>query len=183
MCIMNFGLFLVMFLIGALGERLYEFRFSQKAERGERKMEWSYTALHTLYLVVFAVTGVEYFFWPRTIHYVVTAGGVTLFVVSLVVRLTAIRTLGRFWSLDLEIRAEHRLVTEGIYRYVRHPAYSAIMLEIVSVPLVANAFGALALALFGYVPLLLWRWRCEEREMIQKFGDRYIQYRKQGFLF
>ena len=57
------------------------------------------------------------------------------------------------------------------------------MLEIVSVPLVANAFGALALALFGYVPLLLWRWRCEEREMIQKFGDRYIQYRKQGFLF
>lgn len=176
---MSFGQFLVVFLALALGERWYEWRFSQQAVRGVRKMEWSYTALHALYLLVFAAAGAEYFWRTPVIRWWVTAVGLILFFVALVVRLAAIRTLGRFWSLHLEIRAEHELRTEGIYSRVRHPAYAAIMVEMVAVPLVANAFGALLVAVGTYVPLLLWRWSREEREMVERFGERYEQYRKE----
>jgi protein-S-isoprenylcysteine O-methyltransferase Ste14 len=98
---------------------------------------------------------------------------------ALVVRLWAIRTLGRYWSLHLEIRQDHQLVTEGVYRHMRHPAYSAIMLEVVSVPLVANAYGMLVFAIGWYVTLILLRWHREEREMVSKFGEQYEQYRRE----
>jgi protein-S-isoprenylcysteine O-methyltransferase Ste14 len=85
--------------------------------------------------------------------------------------------------LNLEIRGDHQLVREGIYRYMRHPAYSAIMLEVISIPLVGNAWWTLALSVCVYIPLLLARWSREEREMIAKFGAEYEEYRQQVCAF
>ena len=142
-------------------------------------MEWSYRALHGSYAAVFIVSAVEYFWRRQDLSLPATVTGLGLFLIALVVRLTAIRTLGKFWSLHLEIRPEHELVTHGIYRYLRHPAYLAILLEVASVPLAVNAFYALALTLAVYVPLLGLRWRREEQEMIAKFGEQYLRYREE----
>ena len=98
---------------------------------------------------------------------------------SLVIRLIAIRGLGRFWSLQVEIRQEHRLVREGIYQYVRHPAYLAMMLEIVAIPLVVNSYYTVIFAIGAFVPALLVRWRYEEQELVRKFGDVYVQYQRE----
>src|ERR1700740_2092288 len=38
------------------------------------------------------------------------------------------RALGRNWSISLDVRENHELVTEGVYRRVRHPMYSAFWL-------------------------------------------------------
>jgi protein-S-isoprenylcysteine O-methyltransferase Ste14 len=168
--------FVTIFLAIALAERLCERRFSNRAVRGECKMEWSYTALHGSYAAVFVASAVEYFWRRQGLQLPVTVAGLGLFAIALVVRLTAIRTLGKFWSLHLEIRPEHQLVTHGIYRYVRHPAYLAILLEVISVPLVANAFFAFILTVAVYVPLLWLRWRREEAEMTAKFGEQYARY-------
>ena len=119
----RFSWLLLGFLVFAIAERLYERRFSRQAKRGDVKMLWSYAAFHILHALIYVGTGVEYFLRRPTVN-------APLFAVSLGVRLTAIRTLGRFWSLNLEIRGDHQLVREGIYRYMRHPAYSAIMLEV-----------------------------------------------------
>ena len=173
---MNFGWFLVGFLILAVFERQLERRFSQHAVRGERKMGWSSIALYAGHALIYVATAGEFFLVRRDIRWPVTAVAVGLVVVSLVVRSVAIRTLGKFWSLHLEIRAGHQLVTGGIYRYLRHPAYAAIMLEVTAIPLVANAWYTLAFALLVYVPVLLLRWRQEEREMIGKFGQQYVEY-------
>jgi len=175
----NFGRLLVGFLAFAIVERLYERRFSLQANRGDVKMLWSYVAFFTLHVLIYAGTGVEYFLLRRTVIGPLVVVGLILFVVSLVLRLTAIRTLGRFWSLNLEIRKNHELVREGIYRHMRHPAYLAIMLEVISIPLVGNAWWVLAFSVAIYIPLLLIRWRAEEREMIGKFGDAYEQYRRE----
>jgi len=169
----------VCFLVLALAERVYERRLSNRAVRGENKMEWSYTLLHASYSVLFLGVVLEHFLWKRPVCVGATLAGLMLYGIALVVRLSAIRALGRYWSLHLEIRPDHQLMTEGIYRHVRHPAYLAIMLEVVSVPLVANAYGMLIFAIGWYVTLILLRWHREEREMIAKFGEQYIRYREQ----
>jgi protein-S-isoprenylcysteine O-methyltransferase Ste14 len=168
--------FVTFFLVFALLERTYERRYSNQAIRGERKMEWSYVLLHGSYMVIFILSAVEFFWRRHGLKWPVSIAGLVLFVIALVVRLTAIRALGKFWSLHLEIRPEHQLVTQGIYQYLRHPAYLAIMLEVVSVPLVVNAFYTLMMTVGVYVPLLLLRWRREEKEMIGKFGEQYVEY-------
>ncbi len=162
-----------------MAERFYERRYSHEAVRGKRKMEWSFAAFHTLHVLIYIITAVEVLWFHRPACWAVTAVGIALFLVSATVRLIAIRTLGKFWSLHLEIREGHRLVTGGIYQYMRHPAYAAIMLEVVSIPLVGNAYGALVIGLGMYIPLLLIRWHREEREMVSKFGEQYEQYRRE----
>lgn len=75
-------------------------------------------------------------------------------------------------------RAQGELVTDGLYRYVRHPQYSALFLLIVSLlvqwPTLLSWLMA-PILLVTYVRLA----RREEREMIEKFGERYLEYRAQ----
>ena len=175
---MYFGWFLIIFLLFAVGERAYARRFSRRAIRGLVKIKWSGVALDVLHTIIYVGTGAEYFLFRQNIHWLVTAIGLSLYCVSVIVRHVAIRTLGKFWSLQIEIRPDHNLVREGIYRYVRHPAYSSIILEVIAIPLTGNSYYTLALALFAYIPVLLTRWRREEREMIEKFGKEYVQYRQ-----
>jgi protein-S-isoprenylcysteine O-methyltransferase Ste14 len=62
---------------------------------------------------------------------------------------------------------------------VRHPAYAAFVLETTGVPLAANAWWALLVALVVYVPLLCWRIRREETALVAKLGDAYRQYQRE----
>jgi protein-S-isoprenylcysteine O-methyltransferase Ste14 len=134
---------------------------------------------YILHALIYVGTGLEYFLLRRVVVWPVVVLGLILFGVSLGLRLTAIRALGRYWSLNLEIRGDHQLVREGIYRHMRHPAYSAIMLEVISIPLVGNAWWVLVVSVGAYIPLLLARWWREEREMVGKFGEAYEQYRRE----
>ena len=66
-----------------------------------------------------------------------------LFVAANVIRVMAIRALGRFWSLHVEIREPHQFVQDGPYRIVRHPVYSSFVIEHIAIPLVGNAWWSL----------------------------------------
>jgi protein-S-isoprenylcysteine O-methyltransferase Ste14 len=169
----------LIFIIGAAVERFAERRFSHQAVRGERRMAWSYRVLHPLHIAIYLGAVAEFYGLARPVRLPVVGLGLGLFAVSLAVRLTAIRALGKFWSLHLEIRDGHRLVTEGIYRYVRHPAYLAIMLEVVALPVVGGCWFTLLFAVLAYIPMLLLRWHTEEREMVAKFGEQYQRYQRE----
>ncbi|MEL6588643.1 MAG: protein-S-isoprenylcysteine O-methyltransferase, partial [Bacteroidota bacterium] len=86
------------------------------------------------------------------------------------------RDLGLNWSVSLEVREEHRLVTNGVYKNVRHPMYTAIWLwGILQACLLPNYIaGFSALLFFGLLYFL--RVGREERMMQQTFGEEYKQY-------
>jgi protein-S-isoprenylcysteine O-methyltransferase Ste14 len=84
--------------------------------------------------------------------------------------------LGRNWSLSLQIRNEHRLVTTGIYGFVRHPMYSSFfLLAIAQIMLLPNWFAGAA-GLVGVGVLYAFRIRQEERMMLERFGADYERY-------
>lgn len=86
------------------------------------------------------------------------------------------RALGRNWSITLEIRDSHRLVTDGLYRYVRHPMYTSFWLwAIAQALLIPNWIAGLA-GLAGVAGLYFSRVGKEERLMEQTFGDEYRAY-------
>jgi len=84
--------------------------------------------------------------------------------------------LGRNWSISLQIRNEHRLVTTGIYRLVRHPMYSSFFLLAVAQLLLLPNWFAGAAGLVGVGILYAFRIRQEERMMVERFGADYQQY-------
>jgi protein-S-isoprenylcysteine O-methyltransferase Ste14 len=84
--------------------------------------------------------------------------------------------LGKNWSISLQIRNEHRLVTTGIYRFVRHPMYSSFfLLAVAQLMLLPNWFAG-ATGLIGVGMLYAFRIRQEERMMMERFGAEYRDY-------
>jgi protein-S-isoprenylcysteine O-methyltransferase Ste14 len=84
--------------------------------------------------------------------------------------------LGRNWSISLELRSEHRLVSSGIYRFIRHPMYSSFFLmAIAQLMLLPNWFAG-ATGLVGVAMLYGFRVRQEERMMVERFGAEYRDY-------
>ena len=86
------------------------------------------------------------------------------------------RALGRNWSVTLEVRQSHKLVTDGIYERVRHPMYTAFWLWALAQALLLPNWIAGLSGIFGFGTLYFLRIRHEECLMIEAFGDRYRSY-------
>jgi protein-S-isoprenylcysteine O-methyltransferase Ste14 len=167
------------FVLIALGLRVGEMWRKQGTERGQTSMLWSFYALVGVGAVVYAGAVLEFYFVPRTYHLALGLMGMVLYGMAVGLRLAAIRALGRHWSLHIEIRERHPLIQEGPYRWIRHPAYASFVLETAGVPLVANAWWSLLIAVVVYVPLLCWRIQREERALVAKLGDVYRHYQRE----
>ena len=84
--------------------------------------------------------------------------------------------LGTNWSLSLEVREGHRLITHGVYREVRHPMYSSLALYSVGLALVIPNWVAGLSNLGAFAVLFALRVGAEERMMAQQFGNEYAAY-------
>jgi len=84
--------------------------------------------------------------------------------------------LGRNWSVTLEVRENHRLVTEGIYRYLRHPMYTAFWLWALAQALLLPNCIAGPAGLLGFGTLYFFRVNREEQLMLDTFGEEYRAY-------
>jgi len=98
-----------------------------------------------------------------------TAAGLTL-------RIAAVRTLGRWFTTDVRIAADQRVVTSGPYRWVRHPSYTGLLLELAGIGLMLTDWLSLLSAVAAPLPALLWRIRIEERALTAGLGSAYIEY-------
>jgi protein-S-isoprenylcysteine O-methyltransferase Ste14 len=104
--------------------------------------------------------------------------GAAVFVGSLWLFYRVHRELGRNWSDSLEVREQHALVTDGLYRYVRHPMYTAFFMWAVAQALLLPNWIAGPAGLIGFGTLFLFRVGREEQMMIESFGDDYRAYMK-----
>lgn len=85
------------------------------------------------------------------------------------------RSLGNNVSPTVITRQSHELVTEGPYRWVRHPLYTLGMLYFFSLSLLAGSWF-LALAGLGGVVMILIRTPNEEAQLEARFGAAYQEY-------
>ena len=84
--------------------------------------------------------------------------------------------LGRNFSPMLEIMDGHSLVTQGVFRYIRHPMYAAHGLwAIAQALLLQNGIAGLAM-LATFMPLYIQRVPREEQMMLEHFGEEYRLY-------
>jgi protein-S-isoprenylcysteine O-methyltransferase Ste14 len=84
--------------------------------------------------------------------------------------------LGQNWSATLEVRKDHELVTQGIYRSIRHPMYASILLWGLAQALLLPNWLAGWSAFVPFTVLYIIRTPREERMMCEFFGDQYRNY-------
>ena len=103
--------------------------------------------------------------------------GITLIICGLFVRWFAILSLKHQFTVDVSIRKNHRMVKEGIYRFVRHPAYSGSLLSFFGLGFCFSNYLSILIISIPICVAFLHRVRIEEEALIHAFGSEYLDYR------
>jgi protein-S-isoprenylcysteine O-methyltransferase Ste14 len=100
--------------------------------------------------------------------------GTLLFGLSLWVFRRSHKDLGRNWSITLEIREQHQVVTTGLYSVIRHPMYTSFLLMALAQACLLSNWVVGASGLLGFSIFFFLRVGEEERMMLQTFGASYL---------
>lgn len=94
------------------------------------------------------------------------------------------RDLGRYWTITVGLREDHKLVTKGIYKYIRHPMYAAHLVWAIAQIMMLHNWIAGYCFIITMLPFYFYRARREEDMLIDQFGKEYWKYKqKTGALF
>jgi protein-S-isoprenylcysteine O-methyltransferase Ste14 len=102
--------------------------------------------------------------------------GVTLVLLGSVIRVAAIRALGKAFTASVRVEVDHRLVEHGLYRRLRHPSYLGALLALLGVPVLFSAWWAAALTLVTMSFTYARRIGLEERALVERHGAAYREY-------
>jgi protein-S-isoprenylcysteine O-methyltransferase len=103
--------------------------------------------------------------------------GLCLILVGLGLRWTAILTLRAYFTTDVAIAPGQQLIRSGIYRHIRHPAYSGSIVSFCGLGLVLSSWLSLAILLIPITIAFLKRIEIEELALETAFGREYADYR------
>ena len=85
-----------------------------------------------------------------------------LFCFAKALKFWAIASLGSFWTMRVLILPESRVVTAGPYRWIRHPNYVAVLLEIAATTLIGKCFYTFGVVIILFSVTLVFRIHYEE---------------------
>lgn len=102
--------------------------------------------------------------------------GLTLILLGLLLRWSAILTLRRYFTVDVAIVKDHKIVDRGLYKYLRHPAYSGTLLSFLGLGLTFSNWLSLLIIVVPITGAFLYRIRIEEDALRLAFGEEYTAY-------
>lgn len=144
--------------------------------RADKGSQWAFWVLIPggIWFAVYVAVRVTVGRFPLSA--VLESVAIVLIAAGMALRGYAIFYLGRFFTVDVAVAPDHRLIDTGPYRYVRHPSYTGALLALLGLGLsMGNALSILAISL----PLLItyvYRIRVEEAALRAGLGEPYVEY-------
>jgi protein-S-isoprenylcysteine O-methyltransferase Ste14 len=175
----------IVFVMLVIGWYLIRYEYARRSRR--EKVVWSARGPRETALLLTSLTGLGILpliyvatafphFASYTFHPLAAWLGLFFAIAALGMFQLTHRALGRNWSISLDVRENHQLVTNGVYAKVRHPMYSAFWLWAVAQALLLPNWVAGFAGLVGFAFLFFGRVAREERMMLEIFGDSYRAY-------
>lgn len=104
--------------------------------------------------------------------------GITVLALALWLFWHSHRDLGKNWSSTLQIREGHTLITDGVYRNIRHPMYTSVLLLCIAQALLLQNWVAGLSGFIGFSIACVARINREEQMLLNSFGNEYEVYRQ-----
>ena len=104
--------------------------------------------------------------------------GLTILLVGFLLRQYSIFILGKFFTPVVEKQKDHKIIQHGLYKYIRHPSYTGLLLEITGFALSLSNIVSLIITLIFFIPAISYRIKIEEQFLSKQFKE-YEDYKKQ----
>jgi methyltransferase len=160
-------------LLAAVGAgRLWEMRLSQRHQRALsvrgfiREREPGFAAMVALHTGILVGAAVEVVVAPRPLVAAIVAPAVGLFVLANLLRWWVIHTMAEHWNVQVVNALPLGVVTTGPFRWVRHPNYVAVFIELLALPLIHAAYVTALVGTATHVVILARRIAFEERVLL-----------------
>jgi methyltransferase len=177
------GIFLAI-LAALVAERIFELWLSNRNARlafargGIELGRGQYriiVAFHTLFIAACAMGAMRYApAFPSALSIAALAGEIA----AQALRYWSIATLGQNWNTRVIVIPDMEPVTSGPYRYVRHPNYVAVVIEIACVPLIRGLVTIAVVFSIGNALLLALRIPLEERALGESYRRAFTSRRR-----
>jgi protein-S-isoprenylcysteine O-methyltransferase Ste14 len=102
--------------------------------------------------------------------------GAAVFAAGLVLRVWAVRTLGRFFRYTVVVDDDHRVIDHGPYRVIRHPSYTGLLAAGLGVGIALDSWLSAAVCLLPPLVGFTIRLLSEERTLADELGEPYLAY-------
>jgi protein-S-isoprenylcysteine O-methyltransferase len=114
--------------------------------------------------------------WPDPMSDWTQWVGLLVMAFGLLVRYGSIRWLGPMFTRMVQVLPNHRLVTNGPYSIVRHPAYAGLLLFFIGIGFALGDW--LSLLFLTFIPPvgIIYRIKVEEHALLEAFGEEYRAY-------
>ena len=133
-------------------------------------LQWAGLALNFLFARLFPAAAIP---WQRAALFL---SGVSLILLCVALRWYAIWTLGRYFTRDVAVSVDQKVVQNGPYRYIRHPAYSGTFLTMLGVGLAMTNWASLVVLFICVFVGHMYRVTVEEQALSQAIGQPYVEY-------
>jgi protein-S-isoprenylcysteine O-methyltransferase Ste14 len=117
--------------------------------------------------------------WLFSPDYFISSLGLVLIVIGEAMRWSAIRELKKYFTVDVRILDDHKLIRSGPFKYVRHPSYLGLLIAVLGLGATMVNWLSTIVILVPHVIVILLRINEEEKALEERFGSEYQQYRKQ----
>ncbi|MCX6132367.1 MAG: isoprenylcysteine carboxylmethyltransferase family protein [Ignavibacteriales bacterium] len=109
-------------------------------------------------------------------HAMMNLGGLMLIVMGLILRWVAVLTLRKYFTVDVAILSDHKIITAGVYKHLRHPSYTGILVSFVGLAITYSNWVSFVVIVVPITAAFLHRIRIEERALLEHFGESYRRY-------
>lgn len=104
--------------------------------------------------------------------------GFVLTALGIFVRWYSIHSLGRSFQVNVTIMKDQQLITKGIYKLIRHPSYTGLLLYYIGLGLIMHNYISILILVIGPLYAVAMRIRKEEVFLADHFGEEYLAYSK-----
>ncbi|RLQ97487.1 methyltransferase family protein [Falsibacillus albus] len=107
--------------------------------------------------------------------------GSFLIIVGVFVRIWAVVVLGRHFSLSVSVDSKQKIIQNGPYRMVRHPAYTGMLMTFIGIGLAFNTWVGSLISFIFFLIVFGYRIRIEEKALAEMFPNDYPGYIQKTF--
>jgi protein-S-isoprenylcysteine O-methyltransferase Ste14 len=109
------------------------------------------------------------------------APGAILLISGTTFRLYAIHALGNYFSSTVQIKEEHKIISTGPYRFLRHPSYTGAYMAMLGSAVFLQSLAGIFIFGFGMLFAYHLRIKTEEQTLTQKFTKEYLSYAQRTY--